>query len=89
MNNIILNTGSIVKCSCSEVAATSGAIKEELELSKFSEEATYVYVSDIDSVYTMRAYYTSLYCVVRVCVVSTSTEILKLPTKYPAMRPME
>ena len=50
MNNIILNTASMAKCSCSEVAATSGATKEELELSKFSEEATYVYVSDIDSV---------------------------------------
>ena len=29
-----------------------------LELSKFSEEATYEYVSDIDSVYTIHAYNT-------------------------------
>ena len=57
MNNIIFNTASIVKCSCSEVAATSGAIKEALELSKFSEEATYVYVSAIDSVYHACIYY--------------------------------
>ena len=60
-----------------------------LELSKFSEEATYEYVLECIIPYMRIIRCDGGVCVVRVCVVSTSTEILMLSSKHPAMRPME
>ena len=72
------------------MAVIPGATNKALELSKFLEEVTYEYVYiRVYIPYMHIICYDGGVCVVRVCVVSTSTEILMLSSKHPAMRPME
>ena len=71
------------------MAVIPGATNKALELSKLAEEATYEYVSECIIPCMGIIHYDGGICVVRVCVVSTSTEILMLSSKHPAMRPME